>query len=73
MLRRRIADGSEDVMYNYEFIPNLDLGSKEKICGHCKWHIHEDITDGWVCSNNRSDYVADWTEYDDSCDDFEPR
>jgi len=60
-------------MYNYKFIPNLDLGSKDRICGKCKWHQHEDIDDGWVCVNDRSEYCTDWTEYTDSCNEFEER
>lgn len=47
--------------------------SNEKICGNCKWHKHEDWTDGWVCVNDRSDYCTCWTEYRDYCEEFEER
>lgn len=47
--------------------------TQEKICGTCRYHVHEDIDDGWICVNNRSDYCADWTEYNDSCTDWEER
>lgn len=40
-------------------------------CGTCKWHRHEDIDDGWVCVNDRSEYCTDWTEYGDWCEDYE--
>lgn len=45
----------------------------DKCCGTCKYHHHEDIDDGWVCVNDRSEYFADWTEYSDSCDEWEGR
>lgn len=45
----------------------------DRICGKCKWHVHEDIDDGWVCVNDRSEYCTDWTEYADSCNEFEER
>lgn len=43
----------------------------KRICGTCRWHKHEDISDGWVCVNDQSDYCADWTDYDDTCDEWE--
>lgn len=46
---------------------------QEEICGTCKWHQHEDIDDGWVCVNPDSDNRADWTDYNDSCQDWEGR
>ena len=45
----------------------------EEICGNCKWHRYEKESQGWVCCTSDSDYVADWTEYDDSCDEFEEK
>ena len=26
-----------------------------KCCGTCRWHSHEDISDGWVCVNGEID------------------
>ena len=49
------------------------MSEKEKICGMCDWHSHENISDGWVCVNNDSDYCADWTEYNHVCDEWEAR
>lgn len=45
----------------------------EKCCGTCKYHQHENIDDGWVCVNSDSEYVADWTEYNDWCGEWEER
>ena len=45
----------------------------EKCCGTCKYHYHKNIGDGWECVNDRSEYFADWTEYSDSCDEWEER
>ena len=28
--------------------------TKDKCCGTCKYHYHENIDDGWVCVNDRS-------------------
>lgn len=47
--------------------------SNEKCCGTCKYHGFENLSDGWVCVNDRSEYCADWTEYKDSCDKREGR
>lgn len=44
-----------------------------KCCGTCRWHSHEDISDGWVCVNDESDYCTDWTDYDHCCEDWEER
>lgn len=46
---------------------------KKKCCGTCRWHCHEDITDGWVCVNSDSEYCTDFTPYDHSCPDWEER
>lgn len=45
----------------------------DKCCGTCKYHEHENIDDGWMCVNQDSEYVADWTDYDHSCEDYEER
>ena len=44
-----------------------------KECGNCKFHLHEDIDDGWVCVNPRSRFCADWTEYEDACEEWEEK
>lgn len=47
--------------------------TEERICGTCRYHHHENICDGWVCVNDASEYVADYTEYEDSCEEWEGR
>lgn len=42
-------------------------------CGTCLYHQHEDIDDGWVCACSWSRFVAEWTEYDFVCEDWEER
>lgn len=46
---------------------------EKECCGTCKWHRHEDITDGWVCVNDESEYCTDFTPYDHCCDEWEGR
>lgn len=43
----------------------------ERCCGTCKWHWYENIDEGFVCTNIDSEYCADWTDYADSCEDWE--
>lgn len=45
----------------------------QRHCGTCKYHQHEDVDDGWVCVNNDSVNFTEWTEYNDSCEDWEER
>jgi hypothetical protein len=45
----------------------------DECCGTCRWHEHEDVSDGWVCVNGESEHVAEWTEYDFCCDKHERR
>ena len=44
-----------------------------EVCGTCKYHHKETVDDGFVCTNPDSDYVADWTEWNDWCSDWEGR
>ena len=48
-----------------------ELMDEKECCGTCKWHRHEGIDDGWVCVNADSEYCTLWTEYGDSCIDWE--
>jgi hypothetical protein len=43
----------------------------DKICGTCKWHSRDG--EDWICVNGDSDHRADWTGYDDTCDEWEER
>lgn len=50
--------------------------SKEQICGNCKWHEPESKKGepcDWVCVNSDSEYLADFTEFEDTCDMWEER
>ncbi|MCD7789096.1 MAG: hypothetical protein LUH55_00745 [Bacteroides thetaiotaomicron] len=47
--------------------------SEGQHCSNCKYHIHEDVDDGYVCVNDESEYCTDWTEYDFCCDEFEAK
>ncbi len=46
--------------------------NEEQCCGTCKWHQNEK-TVGWACANPDSEYYADWTEYGDTCEEWEGR
>lgn len=50
---------------NYQDLPTW--------CGECKWHKYDEFGRAWVCTNDRSDYVADFTDYTDTCECFEQR
>jgi len=41
-------------------------------CGTCRHHSKDDNGD-WMCVNAKSDYCADWTEYNHSCEEWEER
>lgn len=45
----------------------------EEICLNCAYHCYERESQGWVCCNADSDYCADWTDADDSCEEFKER
>jgi len=49
------------------------MKDKEQKCKTCHWHCHEDIDDGYVCVNDRSDYCTDWTDDDFGCPHWEAR
>lgn len=46
--------------------------SEEQCCGTCKWHQYAS-DDGWVCTNDESEYFTDFTDYDHTCPDWEER
>lgn len=47
--------------------------NEHRCCGTCRWHEHEEIDDGWVCVNDDSLYVTEWTEYSFCCSCWESR
>lgn len=44
-----------------------------QICGTCKYHKYEPIDKGFVCTNADSDNCTYWTEFTDSCIDWEEK
>jgi len=49
------------------------MNDKKKCCGTCKYHCFEDIGNGYICVNDKSEYVADYREYEDYCNEYEGR
>lgn len=45
----------------------------DKCCGTCKHHSKDDGNDDWVCVNPESEYFADYTDYNHSCEEYEER
>ena len=44
---------------------------ENKICGTCRNHRIDPYDDGWRCVCGDSDYCTEWTEYTDTCDEWE--
>ena len=45
-------------------------------CGNCRWWEKDDISDDpndHICVNEESENLADWTEWNDSCEEWERR
>ena len=49
------------------------MAIEKECCGTCKYHQYENIRDGYVCCNDSSEYVADWTDYGHYCEEWEER
>ena len=47
----------------------LKRAMREGCCGTCKYGSY-DKTDGYVCVNDQSEYVADFVEFDHICDEY---
>ena len=49
--------------------------SDSEICGNCKYHVCERKNNNteWYCCNKESEYYDEYTEYTDSCDNYEER
>ena len=41
-------------------------------CGTCKFN-HREKQDTFTCANEDSEYYASYTDYDDMCEDYEPK
>lgn len=45
-----------------------------EVCGTCRFHKRDgDFPDDFICVNPDSDNVGDWTEYTDTCEEWERR
>ena len=44
----------------------------KQCCGTCQYGSYDKI-DGYVCVNSDSEYVADFTEYNHTCDSWEEK
>ena len=50
------------------------MKDESRCCGSCRWHKPDDYYgNDWMCCNAESDNCADWTSYNDSCDQWEGR
>lgn len=45
----------------------------KRCCGNCKWHEHDELFGDWVCVNADSEYLSDFTGFEDSCEEFEEK
>lgn len=48
------------------------LGSRKKRCANCRYGEY-DKTQGYVCYNDSSEYLADFVEYNFCCADYEEK
>ena len=49
------------------------MDDKAQICGTCKWHYREIVSDGWICVNDDSEHCTDFTDYEHTCENWEER
>lgn len=80
MINARVSVKITGTTGNLRIIGSVEMANgrtvamdKREICGTCKYHHHENVDDGWVCVNDESDYCTDFTEYDDTCNEWEGR
>lgn len=45
----------------------------DKCCGTCAYHRYDREMEEWLCRNDESENYADYTDYNDSCIDWEER
>ena len=41
----------------------------KQCCGTCEYGLYSEA-DGYICVNDKSEYVADYTEYRHTCDEW---
>ena len=44
-----------------------------EICGTCIYHQYDKQDEDWCCDNQNSDRYTDWTEYTDTCGEWDGR
>lgn len=43
---------------------------EKQCCGTCAYNCHESASDNFFCGNQEGEYYAEYTEYDDCCEDW---
>ncbi len=47
------------------------MKNEDKCCGTCKYHKPDpDFPEDWICCNDKSEFSADWTDYENVCDQY---
>ena len=46
---------------------------RTRCCGTCKCHCYANLDGDWICENEESENYMCWTDYEDSCDEWEER
>ena len=44
-----------------------------EVCGTCSYHYYDKEEESWVCDNPDSELFTDYTEYQDTCEEWEER
>lgn len=57
---------ADDVLSYMDGIEN-----PERKCKTCKYHVRENVDDGFICTNTDSGYIAYWTDREDWCSEWE--
>lgn len=42
-------------------------------CGSCKHHVYIAETDDWICTNDQSEFFAEYTDYENECEEWEEK
>lgn len=66
----RDVDNS-DICPDFDYDDTFERTQCRYKSGNCKYHQYEKESKEWVCCNGESEDCADWTEYNDTCEDFE--
>jgi hypothetical protein len=48
------------------------MTNHKKCCGTCEYGTYDRI-DGYICVNDNSEYVADFVEYNHSCENWKEK